>query len=117
MRGYDMDRWGPRRPSPGAPPLPPFCFPYAGSGASIYRNWAPLLPADVEVRAVRLPGREEYLGERPFRRIAQAADLLSAALSRHLDLPFAIFGHSMGALLGYEVARRLLAETGREPCR
>jgi medium-chain acyl-[acyl-carrier-protein] hydrolase len=116
MRRDDTDRWILRKPASAVPRLRLFCFPYAGGGASIYRNWAAALPADVEVCAVRLPGREGYLGEPPIRRISQAVDLLSTALSRYLDLPFAVFGHSMGALLGYEVTRRLLADTGRQPC-
>jgi medium-chain acyl-[acyl-carrier-protein] hydrolase len=82
-----------------------FCFPYAGGGASAYRGWAAALPADVEVCPVQLPGRESRLREPAFERpeplIAALADLLQG----HLDLPFAFFGHSMGAMISFELAR------------
>jgi medium-chain acyl-[acyl-carrier-protein] hydrolase len=64
---------------------------------------------------VQLPGREGRHAEPPIRSIACATDALSATLRPYLDLPFALFGHSMGAVLAYEVARRFLIETGREP--
>ena len=112
-----MDPWIVRKSAMAIPRLRLFCFPYAGGGALIYRAWTQALPDDVELCAVQLPGREQRLREPPIRRVSQAVDLLSAALARHLDRPFAIFGHSMGAVLGYETARRLLVDTGIEPCR
>lgn len=92
-----------------------FCFPYAGGGASVYRNWANDLAAPVEVCAIQLPGREWRHSEPPIRRVAHALDLLLPVLRPYLDLPFAFFGHSMGALLAYEIARRLSATRGPMP--
>jgi medium-chain acyl-[acyl-carrier-protein] hydrolase len=94
-----------------------FCFPYAGGAAGVYRSWPDDLPSDVEVCAVRLPGREARLSERPFetaeRLVAEAAD----ALAPLLDAPFAFFGHSMGALVAFELARELRRRGGPEPVR
>jgi len=92
-----------------------FCFPYAGGGASIYRSWASDLAAPIEVCAIQLPGRERRYSEPPIRRVAHAIDLLLPALRPYLDMPFAFFGHSMGTLLAYEMARRLSATIGAMP--
>ena len=102
------------RPNPSAP-LRLFCFPYAGGGASVFNAWPALLPAEVELCAVQLPGREWRLGEPMITDPAAAIDALSAALAPAMDRPFAFFGHSMGALLAYELARRLRAEGRRQP--
>jgi medium-chain acyl-[acyl-carrier-protein] hydrolase len=84
-----------------------FCFPYAGGGASAYRGWAASLPADVEVCPVQLPGRESRLREPAFDRPELLVAAVADALATHLDLPFAFFGHSMGAMLSFELAREL----------
>lgn len=107
MRAGTDDPWAKLlQPRPGAR-LRLFCFPYAGGGASIYRSWPPELPAAVEVVAVQPPGRESRFREEPFRRIEPMADAATGALAPLLDRPFAFFGHSMGAILAFEVARRL----------
>lgn len=84
-----------------------FCFPYAGGGASVYRAWPAAIPETVDVRAVQLPGRESRLREAPHVAIGPLAGAAAEALEPATDLPYAIFGHSMGALVGFEVARRL----------
>jgi medium-chain acyl-[acyl-carrier-protein] hydrolase len=84
-----------------------FCFPYAGGGASIFREWPALLPGTVEVHAVQLPGRENRLLEPPMTQMPPLVSAAAAALSPHLDRPFAFFGHSMGALVSFELARQL----------
>jgi medium-chain acyl-[acyl-carrier-protein] hydrolase len=97
-----------RRPQP-APRLRLFCFPFAGGGASIYGAWQGLLGAGVEVCAVQLPGREQRIGEAPVGSVHAVVDAALAAIEPLLDRPVAIFGHSMGALLGLELARRVEA--------
>ena len=92
-----------------------FCFPYAGAGARIFRQWAAELPFHVEICAIRLPGREHRYSEPAFRRSEQVVDSLLPVLRQFLDLPFVMFGHSMGALLAYEVTRGLLATAAVEP--
>lgn len=84
-----------------------FCFPYAGGSASIYRTWVDALPPDVEVYPVQLPGRENRLREPAFTRLSALVQALAQALSPYLDRPFAFFGHSLGALIGFELAREL----------
>ncbi|WP_437483062.1 ACP S-malonyltransferase [Sorangium sp. So ce1014] len=92
-----------------------FCFPYAGKGASVYLRWAGELPDSVDVLAVQLPGREGRVKEKPAERLMPLVDELVGAIAPLLDRPFALFGHSMGTLLAFEVARKLRARHGKEP--
>ncbi len=94
------------RPNPQAR-LRLFGFPYAGAGASIFRTWQNELLPDVEVCAVQLPGRETRLRESPFTHVSPLIETLAQVLPPYLDLPFAFFGHSMGALVSFELARQL----------
>jgi surfactin synthase thioesterase subunit len=101
---------------PGAP-LRLFCFPWSGAGASVYRDLALSMPDEIETVAVQLPGRGSRRDEAAFDRLAPLARQVARALDVELgDRParFALFGHSFGALLAYEVARRLQA-SGRYP--
>ncbi|MGC9671050.1 thioesterase II family protein [Planosporangium sp. 12N6] len=84
-----------------------FCFAHAGGGAAFFRRWRAALAPAVDVRPVLLPGRESRLDEAPYRRIEPLLDPLCAALEPHLDRPYALFGHSLGSVIAYEVARRL----------
>jgi len=84
-----------------------FCFPYAGGGASVYRGWGKSLPADVEVCPVQLPGRESRMREPAFDRSEAMVNALADVLQPYMDLPFVFFGHSMGAAVGFELAREL----------
>lgn len=99
-------------PVPGAT-LRLFCFPYAGGNALVYRGWSDALPASVEVCAIQLPGHGNRLREPLFDRLPQLIDTLAEQISPYLDKPFAFFGHSMGALIGFELARLLRRE--RQP--
>jgi acyl transferase domain-containing protein/surfactin synthase thioesterase subunit/acyl carrier protein len=84
-----------------------FCIPYAGAGASIFRSWAEALPPEIEVCTLQLPGREDRLGETPFTRFAPLVQTLVPIIKPYLDIPFTFFGHSMGALVSFELAREL----------
>jgi selenocysteine lyase/cysteine desulfurase/surfactin synthase thioesterase subunit len=92
-----------------------YCLPFAGGGASAYRRWGTLFGPEVEVCAIQLPGHEDRVGEAPVDSVAGVVDALVPALRPELDVPYAFFGHSMGALLAFELARRLVAETGTAP--
>jgi surfactin synthase thioesterase subunit len=92
------------------------CFHPAGAGPLLYRDWPRRLPADVEVWAVQLPGRESRFGEPLLTDYQQAVVQLAAALRPYLDRPYVFFGHSMGAVLAYGVAmdRERRGERGPE---
>jgi medium-chain acyl-[acyl-carrier-protein] hydrolase len=88
------------------------CFPFAGAAAGAYRDWPALLPDTVEVLAIQLPGREDRLREEPFTTMEPVVRALGQVLRPYLDLPVALFGHSGGALLAFEVARALATRAG-----
>ena len=90
------------------------CFPYAGGGSWAFRRWG-ALAASVEVCAVELPGRGRRMAEPPIRRTASLVPLIARGLEAHLDLPCAFFGHSLGAVLAFEVARLLHRTSGVSP--
>lgn len=90
------------------------CLPHAGAGPSIFRGWGRDLPGWVEPHAVQLPGREGRLREPLPRDLKQVADDLAVALEPITEQPYTLFGHSMGALVGFELARRLESD-GRPP--
>jgi medium-chain acyl-[acyl-carrier-protein] hydrolase len=84
-----------------------FCFPYAGGGASIYRTWPKDLPPEVEVLAIQLPGREIRLHEPALTQLEPLLTILAEVLMPYLTTPFVFFGHSLGALISFELSRRL----------
>ena len=92
-----------------------FCFPYAGRGASIFRTWNDHMPSEVEVYPVQIPGRESRRAEPPFVRLSPLVERLVDTLSPDFDVPFAFFGHSMGALISFELARLLRKKRGPSP--
>ena len=109
------DRWILRpRPRPAAR-LRLLCIPHAGGGASFFRGWADLFPDSVEVCPVQLPGREQRIREAPFDQLEPLVEALTEAVLRRAELPFAVFGHSNGALVGFELARRLRRMGERGP--
>jgi len=91
-----------------------FCFPYAGSSAIIFRPWTDL-PAAIEVCSVELPGRGTRFAETPFTRLDPLVEAIAIALLPYLDNPFAFFGHSMGALISFELARFLHIKQSLNP--
>lgn len=90
-----------------------FCLPYAGGGAAIFAGWPEALGDEVEVNAVMLPGRERRTAEEPAINPARIAEAIAA----HADRPYAIFGHSMGAAVAFEVVRELRRAGHRLPAR
>jgi surfactin synthase thioesterase subunit len=105
----------PRPVRPGGSCCPLLCLPYAGGGTNAYQDWQRLLPPAVDALTLRLPGRESRSGEPlpgDLRVLAAelAAELQAAAAGR-----FAIFGHSVGALLAYETVCALRTDYRIEP--
>lgn len=84
-----------------------FCFPYAGGAASIYQSWGGALPPQVEVCAIELPGHGRRLMEPAIAQLDTLIQHLKAAVQPWLDKPFLFFGHSLGALIAFELARSL----------
>ncbi len=84
-----------------------FCFPYAGGGASLFRPWAGGLPAGVDICPVELPGRGWRMLEPAFDRIDCLVEAAYAGLRQFFNVKFAFFGHSLGALVCFELARLL----------
>jgi medium-chain acyl-[acyl-carrier-protein] hydrolase len=84
-----------------------FCFPYAGGNAQVYRNWQRDFPAEVSLSLAHLPGRGARIGEAPFRECRELVNALAEAITPQLPPVFAFWGHSMGALVTFELAREL----------
>ena len=80
------------------------CLPHAGAGASIYARWAALLPPWIDLVGITLPGRESRISESPLTSMDEVISRLGPAMSARVQEPFALFGHSLGALIGYELA-------------
>jgi len=92
-----------------------FCFPYAGGGNSIFDAWPQILPNTIEVCPVQLPGRGSRITEPAYTEMDQLVRDAGEALAPYLDKPFALFGHSMGALIGFELAHHLRREYNAQP--
>ncbi|KIL51087.1 thioesterase II family protein [Jeotgalibacillus campisalis] len=93
-----------------------FCFPYAGGSSSIYNSWYKHLPDDIELFSIELPGRGRRISEPPIRNM----NLLIRTMVKELlpyfkEKRFIFFGHSMGALISYELAITLLNSEGISP--
>ena len=94
-----------------------FCLPFAGGGASAYRTWTTELAPQIDVCPVQLPGREERFNEPAHTDLRALASMVITQLQAYFDKPYALFGHSMGALLSYEVSRQLEAQGAPTPVR
>lgn len=112
---HAAERWFPSLKQQTGVRLRLFCFPYAGGGTAVFRGWAERLPAWIGVCPARLPGRESRLAEPAFDRVEPLVEALFGVLREHLEAPYALFGHSLGALVAFELARRLEREGRPRP--
>lgn len=94
-------------PAQGNPRARLFCLPCAGGGTAIYYPWRDLLLDGVELIRIQLPGRETRLREESLTRMRPLIEAISEELAPLLDLPFFFFGHSMGALIAFELSQEL----------
>ncbi|HEY6362704.1 MAG TPA: alpha/beta fold hydrolase [Vicinamibacterales bacterium] len=108
-------RWVVRPAESLCAPIRLFCFPYAGGGASAYRSWPARLGPAVDVCAIELPGHETRLAEPLYTSFPRLVEAIDGALDNYLDKPFVFFGHSMGALVAFALARRLRARHAPTP--
>jgi medium-chain acyl-[acyl-carrier-protein] hydrolase len=92
-----------------------FCFPFAGGNAQSFQAWHSDLPPSIEVCPIELPGHGTRLREPLYRELDVLVNSMVTALIPYLDLPFAFFGHSMGALLAFELTRLLRRQYGLVP--
>src|SRR5437763_1065162 len=84
-----------------------YCFPYAGGGAQIYRRWQRHLAPQAALSLAHLPGRTTRIREAPFKRYKPLVNALADAMIPELPPTFAFWGHSMGSLISFELAREL----------
>lgn len=82
-----------------------FCFTYAGGNAEVYHGWTDYLPENVEMIAIQYPGRMKRVNEKPFTRMTELVKSIAEEIKPYINKPFAFMGHSMGALIAYELAR------------
>ena len=92
-----------------------FCFPYAGGAASIYRDWGNKLPSSIEVHSVQLPGHGYRLSEPLFKQVEPLVESIAEELEPYLEGSFAFFGHSMGAIISFELAQVLRRDNKTGP--
>ncbi|MFD7666685.1 cytochrome P450 [Streptomyces sp. NPDC059788] len=111
----DTSRWLLRRRVLPDPALRLVCFPHAGGAATFFHGWQDRVPPGTEVGAICYPGRQNRIAEPPLTSMTDLADQIHAALRGLLDRPLALFGHSMGAVVAYEVAVRLTERDGVAP--
>src|SRR5215475_13419703 len=121
MNKTKISTWGQRPAKPDENPLlwfksPPgkhphgielFAFPYAGGGIGAFHSWQNHLPSWIGIHLVQLAGRENRFLEPPASRAMEIVQPVSRAIAAIHRTPFIIFGHSMGAVLAFEVARQL----------
>ncbi len=99
--------WIVTTPRRNAPAARLFCLPYAAGGAAAYADWTGAFGDNVEICPIEPPGRQTRWNEAPFDRVEPLVAALASAIAGELDLPYALFGHSMGALVAFELAREL----------
>lgn len=112
-RPHDTDsaRWLPATPRDDSA-VRVFCLPYGGRGTSLYRDWVAAADPAIDVCPVQLPGREERRDEAPLDTVEDAVEAVAQAIEPYLDRPFALYGHSMGALIAFRLAHRLAPKYG-----
>jgi surfactin synthase thioesterase subunit len=90
-----------------APSVRVFCFPYAGGAAEIYRGWQRWFPEQVDICLVHLPGRGKRISEQALNQLSSLVNEVADRMRLESDTPYALYGHSMGALVSFELSREL----------
>ncbi len=112
----NLNKWIWRPKENASAPLILYCFHQAGGSAQAYRLWGEEFSDLAEIRAIQLPGRADRLSETPLRRISELNKFLAETLiSSPPDRPFAFFGHSLGGIIAYDLARMLASMNGKLP--
>lgn len=92
-----------------------FCFPYAGGSTQAFWSWRRHVPPEADLCLVHLPGRGKRFRERPFKNLKRLVNMIANQLAGDLRQPFAFYGHSMGAVICFELARKLRRQYRLEP--
>jgi len=108
-----LDRWVPFRNESAGIRCRIFIFPHAGGNAAFYRPLRRMMPSEIDLCPIELPGRAARLEEAPITLMGTLIDKISRALLPLMDVPFGIFGHSVGAWTAFEAARRLRSANGQ----
>lgn len=116
-RWYKRFNRQPRQPSTGDQAVRLICLPYAGGSATFFREWAERLPADIELIAAQYPGRQDLFTEPHIPQLELLVHRLLAELQPCLSGRFALFGHSMGAAIAFELAVELERQGRPTPVR
>ncbi|WP_206797401.1 thioesterase II family protein [Amycolatopsis sp. MtRt-6] len=114
MAGGPSGGWFPADVGAGSAGCMLFCFPHGGGGAEQFRRWKADMPPHIELVPVLMPGRESRFAEPLLTSVAAVVAAIVEPLTACARRPFALFGHSMGALLAYETAAAL-ADRGLPP--
>lgn len=97
------------------PALRMFCFPYAGGSADVFRGWQRWFPERIDVCLVHLPGRGKNIKQPAFTRLIPLVKELADRIDHEIGIPYVLYGHSMGALISFELSRELLRRHGNGP--
>lgn len=109
VKPLEADKWLYTARPLAAPRVRVVCLPYAGGGATIFHAWDKLA-TDIEVCAVQLPARQQRLKEPGITSVSTIVERLVEALASRPAAPLALYGHSFGALVAFELSRRLSAK-------
>lgn len=99
------------------PQIKLICLPYGGGSAELYRRWSRHLGPEIEIHAVELPGHGVRMSEPPMTRLEELVAELTCAIRPLLGIPYAIFGHSVGAAIAHELTRSIVGQMGLRPRR
>nr|AFV96142.1 polyketide synthase [Cylindrospermum licheniforme UTEX B 2014]ARU81122.1 CylH [Cylindrospermum licheniforme UTEX B 2014] len=111
----EAQKWFKVSPRNSQPQFRLFCFPHAGASSYIFNSWPEKFASKIEVCPIQLPGRGNRVKEPAFTKIKPLVQTFAPLLKPYLDVPFAFFGHSMGALLSFELARELRRQNYPNP--
>jgi medium-chain acyl-[acyl-carrier-protein] hydrolase len=98
-----------------APALRLFCFPYAGGSSEVYRSWQRWFPEKVDLCLVHLPGRGKRMSEPAFTQTVSLVNAIVDRIVQEINVPYALYGHSMGATISFEVIRELSSRRCARP--
>ncbi|MGL6342412.1 MAG: thioesterase II family protein, partial [Waterburya sp.] len=108
-------RWSDLAKSKDSTSLRLFCFPYAGGSSYCFRSWFEYLPRAIAICPIEIPGRGSKIQQELYQRIAPLVKAIAKEILPYLDQPFAFFGHSMGGLVSFELARFIRRQYNLEP--